>query len=1266
MSPRILKFFKGDRKYFTVVFFLLLLILVSALVTPVIIRGIEDDWNVRVNKETARIESEVINQFRSEENFLLQKSHGLKKGLREVLNPKSVSYGNILDKINNKDYDGLAVEVYAPNGRLIGWNKNSPVLKEIPFPMSFGYGEAYFTTTALMTWLTVTDTLDFEAEHFYTVIHLPFQKHYVINNPYYKEIDFTRKLSGNLLTNITFIYTGNNEPEKDGRYYTFNLLNHKEHRIAQVTFLKPLLDNAVNYVKDLSSKIQGILLVLVYFVLFFAFRHDFHLIENRITRFLLVALYLIGFRVLLFILNIPAAFLDGVLDDPSYFSSMYGWGIVKSPVEFLISNIFLLILVIKLFLYLRQAYRRQKKNKYLYFILILPAAFIFLMTARGLNAAVKSIIFDSSLRYFSSQDIIPGIPELVMHLNLLILSIIVVVLLLSILLVPLSFIKREWAKYFWITFILILAAGYFFVVLQPHPLITPVMQVVFISLVFLVYWQFRRKTDSVYIFVYIAVAASVISISLLNYHNQHLERESLKTTALELNRPNDNLLNFLLRESLRISSNDEKLINAYGRMNTNYHGLAFTAWSGSPLQRESLSSSVMMLDRNKKLLGQFNIGLQDDTSPEAYTEYYKGDEIQISEVQKDTYRRVFKGIAPVKKDGTTAGFITMSVVFDPRNPSGVDYPDFLISQKNFLNPVVDASQLKIFEILNSRLTYVYGDIYPSRDQIKPIINTDYGNDNESWQVITLNNERYLAYALKNLLNGDEKITVVLYREKQITWNLFNFFKVFVVHVLYILILFLVLFAVNIRKFRYTFRMQLLTAFLLISVIPVITLAVYNRQAVEERSRNAVFNELNERLEYIENHITSQMRKHNDRDFNDAFVNAAGELGISFNVYENTTQTFSSKEQYYRSGLFNQKLNPAAHYQLNYLSYREFLSVQEVENYPYNSFYKKLNIEGKDLILGVDDAFNKVKLSFTSADADIFLFGIYSFAVIIIIIINTLLANKISAPIRQLIRAADAVGKGDLSVQIQNKERGELRDLVDGFNSMTRELQKNETELAQMERETAWKEMAKQVAHEIKNPLTPMKLAVQQMIISFRENKNFEGIFNRVTETLLNQIENLNQIASEFSRFARMPHFNLEKVNLSVVLNDTLNLFADEKIKISLVSDIQDAYVEADNSQFRRVLINMIRNSIQSGADKLSISLSRCEEGFEIIIEDNGSGIKPEYQERIFEPDFTTKEKGMGIGLKLARRFIEGVKGSITLVKSSDEGTTFRIYIPELR
>jgi two-component system, NtrC family, nitrogen regulation sensor histidine kinase NtrY len=294
---------------------------------------------------------------------------------------------------------------------------------------------------------------------------------------------------------------------------------------------------------------------------------------------------------LLYILDIPAGLLNGVLDDPSYFSSTFAWGIVRSPIEFFITNAFLLILVIKLFAYLREWYSDSREGKsYWYYILVLPAGFIFLMILRGLNAGVRSIIFDSSLRYFKSPEIIPGIPELVMHLNLLLLGMVVVILLISFLLILFSFIRRQEAAYFWITFLLFQVSGYLFIILQNQPLITPFIMAVFISLIFLLYWQFRRHRNSVYNFVYIAIIASVITISLLNYFNQHLERESLKTTALELNRPNDNLLNFLLRETLRTGASDERTINGYRNKGTNYTGTGICF-----MGRESAAEGVAKL-----------------------------------------------------------------------------------------------------------------------------------------------------------------------------------------------------------------------------------------------------------------------------------------------------------------------------------------------------------------------------------------------------------------------------------------------------------------------------------------------------------------------------------------------------------------------------------------------------------------------------------------------------------------------------------------------
>jgi nitrogen fixation/metabolism regulation signal transduction histidine kinase len=448
------------------------------------------------------------------------------------------------------------------------------------------------------------------------------------------------------------------------------------------------------------------------------------------------------------------------------------------------------------------------------------------------------------------------------------------------------------------------------------------------------------------------------------------------------------------------------------------------------------------------------------------------------------------------------------------------------------------------------------------------------------------------------------------------------------------------------------------------VLPIVILAVYNQQEGKNRSDAAIFTELSKRSDYLENHVRAQKQKHIDRDLIKAFDNAGKELGISFAIYEVSHQLYNSREEFYNTRLFNKKLNSKAHYNLNYLSYREYLTNETINNFIYDAYYRKVTIEGRPLIIGVNDAFNKIKLSYSTVNVDVFLFGVYSFALIIIIIISTVFANQISAPIRRLTKATESVAQGDLSVRLENNEKGELKDLFDGFESMTSELQKNQVEIAELERENAWKEMARQVAHEIKNPLTPMKLSIQQMVAAHKDKrKDFGSLFVKLAHSVLNQIDNLSLIASEFSTFAKMPSINLEVVELVPIVNDTINLFTDERINFSIKIPDAPILIEADKSQLRRMAINLIRNSIQAEATSIDIEISENENVVSIRIKDNGNGIDEENKSKIFKPNFTTKDKGMGLGLKLTKRFLQRLNGNIQLIESSPAGTTFAIIIP---
>jgi nitrogen fixation/metabolism regulation signal transduction histidine kinase len=208
-------------------------------------------------------------------------------------------------------------------------------------------------------------------------------------------------------------------------------------------------------------------------------------------------------------------------------------------------------------------------------------------------------------------------------------------------------------------------------------------------------------------------------------------------------------------------------------------------------------------------------------------------------------------------------------------------------------------------------------------------------------------------------------------------------------------------------------------------------------------------------------------------------------------------------------------------------------------------------------------------------------------------------------------------------------------------------------------------MAKQVAHEIKNPLTPMKLSVQQLITAYNDKSDkFDSFFKKVTNTILNQIETLRNIATEFSNFARMPKLKLENFNLTEIIKESINLFTDEKIKVLIENDDDDILICGDPEQLKRTIINLIRNSIQAEATEIKFDFSIANE-IELRITDNGKGIDKEDFEKIFEPNFTTKKEGMGLGLSMARRYLKSTGAEIIVDSSSEAGTVIKLTFPKL-
>lgn len=249
----------------------------------------------------------------------------------------------------------------------------------------------------------------------------------------------------------------------------------------------------------------------------------------------------------------------------------------------------------------------------------------------------------------------------------------------------------------------------------------------------------------------------------------------------------------------------------------------------------------------------------------------------------------------------------------------------------------------------------------------------------------------------------------------------------------------------------------------------------------------------------------------------------------------------------------------------------------------------------------------------------------------------------------------------------NASSSEIEILVDAYNNMIDQLEESAAKLAKNEREQAWREMAKQVAHEIKNPLTPMRLTVQSFERKFNpEDQDIKEKLSEYSKTLIQQIDLMSTIASAFSDFAKMPTQNKEKIEVVNVIKLAIDIF-DEKA-IEFHTNEQKLYAFLDKNQLIRIITNLVKNALQATDEvenpQIIVSLFSENTNLKITVSDNGRGIDENLKNLIFEPKFTTKSSGMGLGLAMIKNIIEAYDGSISFTSTKNKGTIFTVIIPK--
>lgn len=380
---------------------------------------------------------------------------------------------------------------------------------------------------------------------------------------------------------------------------------------------------------------------------------------------------------------------------------------------------------------------------------------------------------------------------------------------------------------------------------------------------------------------------------------------------------------------------------------------------------------------------------------------------------------------------------------------------------------------------------------------------------------------------------------------------------------------------------------------------------------------------------------------------------------------------TSRPRLYDEGLMAEVIEPRAYTEMRFEQRSSFIQEETIGNLNYLTAYVPFRNERGEVIAFMSLPYFARQYGLQQEIFSLLaaLINIYVFLILLSVVLAVIISNRITEPLRFIRESLRNLKLDQTNRAIVWTSKDEIGELVEEYNRTLNELVQSAELLARSERESAWREMAKQVAHEIKNPLTPMKLSIQMLQRSKNDGvADMDERIDRMAKTLIEQIDTLSNIATEFSSFAQMPRSNMERVDLRELLESAVSLHqgSEAEVQLQLSSD-GPSIIRADREQIIRVFNNLIKNGIQAipedKSPRMVIALKRQDQHWLVSVNDNGTGIAEELREQIFVPNFTTKTSGMGLGLAMVKNIVEMASGRIWFETEIDQGTTFYISFP---
>jgi signal transduction histidine kinase len=480
---------------------------------------------------------------------------------------------------------------------------------------------------------------------------------------------------------------------------------------------------------------------------------------------------------------------------------------------------------------------------------------------------------------------------------------------------------------------------------------------------------------------------------------------------------------------------------------------------------------------------------------------------------------------------------------------------------------------------------------------------------------------------------------------------------------------------SIRKPLWSFSNRVYAAFLAVALVPLLLYTVFTRNLFDSLFTERFVEDSAVHASYakglMEAFLIIQGVEHSPylAPSEDLALWISSTLSNDVILYGDAVLLASSRREFFDSGLLPEILDGEAYEALAYARRPYFIQRTRLGGYSFQTLTVPYEFKDTTLFISLPFPFEKEQLTKATQEIVEFLVLLSAFFGLLVILFSRGIKSMIIVPVRKLLAGTREVGLGNLEVTIEHRSHDEMMTLIDGFNTMIRNLKAHEQELAEMSKKVAWTEMARKVAHEIKNPLTPIQLSAEHVLKVYEDKRgDLDTALKESMSYIISEVENLRRIAQEFLEIARDTTLRKEPVDLRVILEETLQPYRRllaERIRFKVVAEGSNFGTSGDAAKLKTAFRNIIANAVEaiSQQGEVAVSIGRKGQVFMIAVHDSGPGMSRETIDRIFDLYFSTKDAGTGLGLPIAKKIIEEHGGAIRVASEPGKGTTVVIELP---